>query len=113
MAVEEDLGAGKESENGDADGDLVAEDNVGLQTAEEDEVQGSVEHPDVGAECVAVAQKTPRQPVTGDAHPQGAVPSLREAVAAVVVRRHEVHRVAFLLQRQSSVNDQSLGAADS
>ena len=61
MAVENDLGgpAGGHGglKEGDTGGDLVADHNVGSVAGEEDQVQGGVNHPHVGTQGIAVAEK--------------------------------------------------------
>ena len=68
VAVEHDFGRGEQPQDGDAGGDLVHEDHVGLEGGEEDEVEGGQAHSDVGAEGHEAVEKVTREPGTRNCH---------------------------------------------
>lgn len=100
-----------EPQDGDAGGDLVADDDVD-GPGEEDDGERDVDHAEVGAEGVGGAEEGARQPVAVDGDGDGAVARLREAVRGVVMRRVDVHVVPAGAQRHGRVDDEPLGAAN-
>uniref|UniRef100_A0A8B9F6R0 Protein transport protein Sec61 subunit beta n=56 Tax=Aves TaxID=8782 RepID=A0A8B9F6R0_9PSIT len=88
---------------------LVADEDVGPLSAEQQDVERHEGHAQGGTQRVSAAPKAARQPPAGLPHRQAT--RLREASPGVVVRRPDLHPAAPRLQRQRRVHHQPLRAA--
>ena len=105
VTVEEDSGLAP-FEDRDTRRDLVTENHVELCSAQQDQVEGDVDHTDVGPEGVAQMTAVSREPVPAARDLQAPICRLSEAVARVVVGGEQTDSVAAGFEGESSVHHQ-------
>ena len=100
-------------EEGNAGRDLITEDDFIADATEENEIESSIDHANVGTESLTTAKDAAWEPVPNHHHTQSPIVCLSKAMVSVVVIGDEADDMATGLKSQGCIYNQTLCPSNS